>query len=226
MKENPHKKTPLRYEQFCSISGLMLPEARCHDLQTRLFFNPMTAVAQLLVFLCDLSPSLKPKLSCQRAVDLTCQFSSGQKSSSIKLDLLLNMCGQEPKNVILWKLIVRFCLSSQQISPPQDHLMSKLSSPRQMKSHFPRQELLLWKMRCTYSCLREALKVYTISNPGITEVCDKLLILQRRPQPRQSQKTDCLKFHFSHPHPVSGLVTFFPRVSEEEKKKPESKPSL
>lgn len=207
----------------------MLPEAGCHDLQTRLFSNPLTAAARLLVFLCGLSPSLKPKLSCQRTVDLTSQFSSGQKSSSIKLDLLLNICGQEPKNVILWKLIVRFSLSAQQISPPQDHLMSRLSSSREMKTCFPRQELLLWKMRFTYSCLREALKVCTISKPGITDVWGRLLILQSRPQPRKSQKTETSSNSIS-PTPIQCQVQLlFPLEFQKKKKnksKPESKHSL
>jgi len=84
----------------------MLLEVGRHDLQTSLFllllfFPPVTAIVQLLVFLCDLSPSPESKLSCQRAADLTSQLSSGQKRSSIKLDPLLNICGQEPKHAIL-----------------------------------------------------------------------------------------------------------------------------
>lgn len=72
--------------------------------------------------------------------------------------------------------------------PPQDRLMSRLSSPKEKKFLFPVQGLLLWKMRFTLF-LREALKACTISNPGIMEVCGGLLILQSRSQPRKSQKT-------------------------------------
>lgn len=132
----------------------MLPEVGCYYLQTSLPPLPHMAVAaQLLAFLCDLSPSLKSKLSCQRAVDLTYQFSSGQKSSSIKLDLLLNICGQEPKHHHPLKVnceVLSFLpMNCSAALPPQSHLRSKLSSSTEMKFYFPMQELLLWKMRVT-----------------------------------------------------------------------------
>lgn len=49
--------------------------------------------------------------------------------------------------------------------PPQGHLTSRLSSPREMRFHFPVQELRRWKVRITHSCLREALKLCTNQQP-------------------------------------------------------------
>lgn len=64
--------------------------------------------------------------------------------------------------------------------PPQGHSTNSLSSPRDMRFHFPVQELSLWKVGITHSCLREALKIHTISSPGVAEICGGLLILQNR----------------------------------------------
>lgn len=111
-----------------------------------------------------------------KIVYLTYQFSSGQKSSSIELDLLLKVCGQEPKNVILRKLIMRFLsflpTSCSAALPPHDHLTSRLSSSREMKFNFPVQELLLWKMRFTLSLRdpynqqpRDYRSVWWVANP-------------------------------------------------------------
>lgn len=163
----------------------MLPEVGCYDLQASLFFSPyMAIVAQLLAILCDLSPSLKSKLSCQRAVDLTYQFSSGQESSSIKLDLLLNICGQEPKHHHPLKVnceVLSF-LSTNCSAPlsPQGHLTSKFSSSREMKFYFPVQELLLWKTRVTLFLSKRSTKGLYHQQPRITEVCGRLLILHSR----------------------------------------------
>lgn len=95
---------------------------------------PVTAVAQLLVFLCDLSPSLKSKLSCQRAVNLTYQFSSGQKSCSAKLDLLLKHLWPRAKKYDPLKVnceVLSFLPTNCSAAlPPQGHLRSRLHSPR------------------------------------------------------------------------------------------------
>lgn len=69
-----------------------------------LFFSLLWELAaQLLVFLCDSSPSLKSKLSCQRIMDLIYQFNCRQKSSSVKPDRLnQTFVVKSQKKTTLW----------------------------------------------------------------------------------------------------------------------------
>lgn len=101
--------------------------------------------------------------------------------------------------------------------PPQGHL-SRLSSPREMRFHFPVQELRFWKVTITHSCPRGALKLCTISSPGIAEICGGLLILQSRWQTRKmTENSNFLFFFFSFPE--ASLVSY--PLDFQEKLKPE-----